>query len=338
MLHKTNFTEVDSALNEYLLALQAELGDKLLAVYLLGSLSTDSYLPDWSDVNGVIVVQGDLAELDARVEATQQALLTAHTEWQAMFFTHCLSIDTLKNTSWKNHPPNWGLIDLTNLVEDGKLIWGKEIRNELERPNLEALRAYLIWELVKRLESSLHTPGASRTSLPLRVPTSTEWDYYRQHPAQIIDWLIYPARILLAWDKGRIGSKTEAVNHYIEEYHGPWEPVLLQADTLRRTDNPTILTPETLIFFAQQTISLFEWLIKRLLSILLLPDDLTEAAHNFRRWLERDPDLARPHTGAPYDTFVPGSLGERISPLESEQSDPSSEIFVPKRKPWLNKP
>jgi hypothetical protein len=128
-----------------------------------------------------------------------------------------------------------------------------------------------------------------------------------------VDWLIYPTRVLLSWDKGRVGSKAEAVNHYIEEYHGPWEPALLQADTIQRSGDRELLTAPILTSFVGQIPDLFAWMVKRLLGILFLPDDITLAAHNFRRWLARDPDLPPARPGETY------------------------EIFIPNRKPWLKK-
>lgn len=306
MLNPTAYPQVNTALTEYLAALRAGFGDELLSVYLLGSLSTSSYVPGWSDVNGVAVVkQGDPAQLQARIQVIRQTVLDAHPQWSRLLFACCVPMATLRQTNWRNQPEGWSLLDLTNLVEDGLLIWGQEIGYDLERPTLEELRAGLVAELARQLESP--------APLPRRAPRGDEWNSYRQSPTQIVDWLIYPTRVLLTWDKGRVGSKPEAVNHYIEEYHGPWEPVLLQADTLRRTGSLDALTPETLMALAGQTPGLFEWLVKRLLSILFLPPDLADAGRNLRRWLERDPSLPRARPGQTYD------------------------IVIPDRKPWLRK-
>ncbi len=333
MLNPTAFPEIDAALTEYLRALEREFGDELLSVYLLGSLSTGSFIPGLSDVNGVIITrQNNAHQLGAQVRATCQALLASHPDWQRWLFTGCISADALKNTTWENHPLGWGLVDLTNLVEDGRLIWGQELAEATQRPTLEELRAFLVWELAGVIESS-----ASGPPLPLRAPTGAAWDHYRQHPLQVLDWLIYPARMLLTWNKGRVGSKSEAVNHYIEEYHGPWEPALLQADTLRRTGNLALLTPETLALFAGQAPSLFEWAAKHLLTILRLPSQMATAAHSLRRWLERDLTLAPPQPGAPYDTFVSGGVGERTSPTQSNDPHQPPDTFIPSRKPWLRK-
>ncbi len=316
MLNPTAYPQINQALDKYLDALQSEFGDELLSVYALGSLSTHSYVHGWSDVNGVVIVkQGD--QVHARAQAARQAVLAAHPEWRDWLFACCIPAGALKNVAWQNHPPGWGLVNLTNLVEDGLLIWGQELE-ELERPTLEALRAYLIWELINVLEvspteASLFWEKTYSRGLPLRAPQGGEWDYYGQHSTQVVDWLVYPTRVLLTWDKGRVGSKTEAVNHYIEEYHGPYEPVLLQADTLRRTGPLDTLTPETLATFAGQAPGLFEWMVKRLLSILFLPVRLEDAAHNLRRWLEHDPTLPPARPGQTY------------------------EILIPDRKPWLKK-
>lgn len=309
MLNPTPFADVNEALQEYLAALEREFGAELLSVYLLGSLSTGSYVPGWSDVNGVIIIHaGEVNQLEMRLERILQTV----TAPRRLLFDCIVPYAALKRENWQNYAAVWGLINQTNLVEDGLILWGAELRDELERPNLEELRAYQISELVRLMEgAALPWRKTPRPGLPLREPTADEWNYYRQHPTEIIDWLVYPTRVLLAWDKGRIGSKSEAVNHYIEEYHGPWEPVLLQADTLRRAGALELLTAETLALFSRQTPGLFEWVVKRLLTILFLPDNLPEAARNLRRWLERDPSLQPPRRGETY------------------------QIFIPNRKPWL---
>ncbi len=310
MLNPTAYPKVNAVLDEYLAALEREFGAELVAVYLLGSLSTGSYVLGWSDINGVMIAQpDDITQLEARLQNVTQNFNTPP-------FTCLVPRAALEKAHWQTYNDRWGLINQTNLVEDGILIWGQELRDALERPNLEELRAYQIEQIIQLLEAA---PGKKATAwqksewrgLPVREPRSEEWNYYRQHPTEIVDWLIYPARILLTWDKGRIGSKTEAVNHYIEEYHGPWEPILLQADTLRRAGAIELLTPETLTLFSRQTPGLFEWVVRRLLTILFLPNEWAEAARNLRRWLARDPTLPRPRPG---ETF---------------------EILIPNRKPWL---
>lgn len=334
MLDLTSYPDVKAVLDDYLAALQGEFGDQLLAVYLLGSLSTNSYVPGWSDINGVIVTgPAEPAQLTARARAARQAVLQSHPAWQASLFACCIPVETLRNTAWHDQPDCWSLVDMTNLVEDGGLLWGQDLRAELLLPNLEQLRACLVAQLIELLEAS---QAAGRRAFPLRAPDRGEWEQYCQHPRELVDWLIYPARWLLTWDKGRVGSKTEAVNHYIEDYHGPWEPVLLQADTLRRTGSLDALAPSTLAVFAEHTPGLFEWMLKRLLSILVLPDDLAGAAQHLRRWLERDPSLPRV-PGLPYDTFAPGEMGERVDRPQSPPDQPP-DVFIPHRKPWLREP
>jgi hypothetical protein len=324
----TAYPEVDAALTEYINALQAGFGAELAAVYALGSLSTANYIPGWSDVNGVIIArQGDPKLLRTRARVVRDAILEKHPEWNKLLFTNCILVETLKNVTWHTQPEGWGLIDLTNLIEDGLLLWGQELRDDLELPVLEEVRAYQVWDLVRVIE-------AAQVGLPLpwRAPKGSEWDYYRAYPLHTVDWLVYSTRVLLTWDKGRAGSKSEAVNHYIEEYHGPWEPVLLQADALRRTGSLESLTPDIQDLFVGQTPSLFEWMVKRLLGILLLPTDMAQAAANLRRWLERAAVVPL-QTGLPYDTFLPGRLGERV-----KSDDPNApDVFIPKRKPWLKK-
>ncbi|MBN1890838.1 MAG: hypothetical protein JW850_22775 [Thermoflexales bacterium] len=326
MLNPTDYPEVNTLLEAYLTALQREFGDELLSVYLLGSLSTGAYVPGWSDVNGVSVVrQGEPSQLGTRAQAASLAALSAQPAWRKPPFSCCLPAAALNNTSWQNQPEGWGPAELSNLVEDGVLVWGEEIRDELARPTLEQLRAYVLWKLANLLQ-------APQLSLPLRMPRGGEWAYYHQHPTAVVDQLIYPTRVLLTWDTGRVGAKSEAVNHYIEEYHGPWEPVLLQADTIRRAGFYEALTPETVAFFAAQVPSLFEWVVKRLLSILLLPDDMSQAASAFRRWLAGQPQFSPAYQGQPYDNLTPGALGKRTRPTGPGEA---GELFVPNRKPWL---
>lgn len=332
MLNPTDYPEVNTLLETYLAALQREFGDELLSVYLLGSLSTGAYVPGWSDVNGVSVIrQGEPAQLRARAQAASLAIVSTQPAWRGRVFSCCVPAAALDNTSWQDQPEGWGPAELSNLVEDGVLIWGEEIRGGLQRPTLEQLRAAVLDQVATLLE-------APPFPLPLRMPKGGEWAYYHQHPTIVVDQLIYPTRVLLTWDNGRVGAKSEAVNHYIEEYHGPWEPVLLQADTIRRAGFHEALTPETVAFFAGQIPSLFEWVVKRLLSISLLPTDTSQAAASFRHWLANQSQLPPAYQGRPYDNLTPGALGELVhpsGPVQPGEAGEAKDLFIPNRKPWL---
>lgn len=80
--HPTNYPDVNALLAAILAGLQAVLGDKLVGLYLFGSLTTGSFVPGVSDIDLLAVTQDDIDAQDFQaLDALHTRLLAAYPAW-----------------------------------------------------------------------------------------------------------------------------------------------------------------------------------------------------------------------------------------------------------------
>lgn len=78
----TAYPDVNALLDEIRTGLHTALGDKLVGLYLFGSLTTDSFVPGVSDVDLLVVTRDDIDTQDFRIlDALHTRLIAAHPAW-----------------------------------------------------------------------------------------------------------------------------------------------------------------------------------------------------------------------------------------------------------------
>ncbi len=82
MVEPTAYPEVNLVLNELLLGAKSALGERFVGMYLYGSLSSGDFNPDTSDVDFLIVTEGELSEERMRkLEMLHQRLWASRLKW-----------------------------------------------------------------------------------------------------------------------------------------------------------------------------------------------------------------------------------------------------------------
>ncbi len=81
-MHPTAYPDVNALLAHVLAELQSVLGDKLVGLYLYGSLTTEGFTPGISDVDLLAVTTRDIDAADfAALDAMHSRLLARHPDW-----------------------------------------------------------------------------------------------------------------------------------------------------------------------------------------------------------------------------------------------------------------
>jgi predicted nucleotidyltransferase len=172
---------------------ERRLGARALGVYLLGSLAHGGFSSRYSDIDIGLVAEGGLApdDIDAMREAAD-ALSKPHAAKLSLFWTD-------RAFALGRFPP----LDRVDYLDHAVPLVERE-RVRPERPALSDIRAYL-----------RGSPFASWTEKTREFATAAALKSADHKP--YIRCLLYPARLLLSWSSGAMGSNDDAVSALCEE-------------------------------------------------------------------------------------------------------------------------
>jgi hypothetical protein len=163
------------------------LAERVLGVYLIGSLAHGGFSRRYSDIDMAVVAEDGLepADLDAMGEAAQ-ALSQPHAAKLSLFWAD-------RAFSIGRFPP----LDRLDYLDHAVALAERE-RAWPERPALSAIRGYLRGQPLASWVVQSHGFAAVQT-----LEQSEHKPYLR--------CLLYPARLLLSWSLGAIASNDDAV-------------------------------------------------------------------------------------------------------------------------------
>jgi hypothetical protein len=249
LLSQTPYSHINQALAEYIAALHAQFETDLTAVYLLGSLTTDDYVPDWSDVDGLVVLARRGLDTEGKVEAAHgvkdphpfdrlRASSNPLPEGEGTriiptLFTTAYTVSELRQPDWRTNP--LGMVNMLALMEHGRLVWGTDIRHLLIVPSYPSVRAYVVNDLARLIRQQPR-------ELPVRIPRGVGGKAYAGRSQEIVGWLFYIARTLQLLETGQSGSKASAVAHYLAHHHDHWQVWLRWAEAYRYLEGRPPLT------------------------------------------------------------------------------------------------
>jgi predicted nucleotidyltransferase len=166
---------------------RGRLEQRLLGVYLIGSLAHGGFSRRYSDIDMAVVAEGGLdpAELDAMREAAQ-ALSPPEAAKLSLFWAD-------RAFAVGRFPP----LDRLDYLDHAVALAERE-RVRPERPALSAIRGYLRGQPLASWVVQSHVFAAAET-----LAANDHKPYIR--------CLLYPARLLLSWSLGAIASNDDAV-------------------------------------------------------------------------------------------------------------------------------
>ena len=225
-------------------AYRAQLGDRLLAAYALGSLAHGGFSDLVSDVDLAVILTdpprpGDLDAIQRVAELQRRKGSPLHERLSVFWGTP----DTLAGErDGGRFPP----LDRLDLLESGRLLAGSdEARARVRRPSTEEL-------VITGAEFALDHLAAVRPSSgdddglgSIRAGRSDAFEQVRcpellaaQGVRQVTKLVLFPVRFLYTAATGQVGTNGDAVAHYLER-HGTAGPRLVEAALAWRTDPPS---------------------------------------------------------------------------------------------------
>ena len=243
----TPYRDVNMLLQDFLVALQAILGEKLLGFYLYGSLSLGDFDPESSDVDFLIVTTEELSGKVLDELRKMRATLAANGNRYAQRLEGSyISRAALRRydpdhachptigSDWKfqvaRHGSNW-IIERHIVREHGVIVWGPSPRNLIDPVSPHELRRAVHETLEQFWQKQL-------TGL------EPEWLRPRHYQAFAV---LTMCRALYTLSQGEIVSKPAAATWAFQTLHPRWRPLIEQALIWRHQDDKDDLT-ETLAF------------------------------------------------------------------------------------------
>jgi hypothetical protein len=199
--------EVDQLLGFLVDKADEILGERVSAIYVTGSLAYGDFIPQKSDIDGFLFFDGPIESEDS--DGFRRLIFTVERNYPAYegrILDGAVSSQDLEDK--RRLEEVLGHVNLTSLVQSGKLIYGRDIFMSVKPPTRWELDTYMA-----------HDVAGILSKRPDRIPCVLEdgaesLRTYSADPQSLIDWLIYPARVLYTMKTGRIGSKRTAVVHY----------------------------------------------------------------------------------------------------------------------------
>ncbi len=197
----------DDVLSDVVRIASAELGDRLIAVYALGSLAHGGFSPMVSDVDAAVILTDPIQPTDIEtlraigdeVRAVGSAL---HSRVSIFWGTP----QSLRDGSAEGRFPP---LDRLCLFEHGRVLTGSDIRRDLAPPSrTELLVAGAGFALDLLADNVVAAASRPAELLTQGVRATTKM-------------VLFPVRFLFTADTGREGTNDAAVQHYSETHRGP---------------------------------------------------------------------------------------------------------------------
>jgi hypothetical protein len=275
-------------LAEALAAYRTALGSRLLAAYALGSLAHGGFSPLVSDVDLAVVLRDPPATDDPdRLRTVADAVKAGGSPLHQRLSVFWATPAMLRGeTAGGRLPP----LDRLDLVENGRLLAGEDIRAGLPTPDRDEL-------LVAGADFALdflgpgHDVGTADSGLgSLTVGGEPVMDKIRhperlagEGPRSITKIVLFPVRFLYTAATGRVGTNDAAVAHYLADDAAPAHE-LVAAGFRWRTEPPA--DHEALDLLRRELLPLYRYYLDDHIARLTELKELDLAAA-FVRWRER---------------------------------------------------
>lgn len=220
-------------------AYQAALGERLLAAYALGSLAHGGFSGLVSDVDlGLIVRDPGLPEDDATIRVVAEGERSRGTllhERLSVFW------GTPSTLGGKKEGGRFPALDRLDLLENGRLLTGVDVRHSLPRPGYDEIvieGAEFALDHLARVGPSAD-PGSRRAGGEGALEEIRSPDVLLARGVRpLTKTVLFPVRFLYTAATGRVGTNHAAVAWYLERPAGPGT-ALVKAALAWRAAGPT---------------------------------------------------------------------------------------------------
>ena len=233
---------------------------ELVACYALGSLAHGGFCPLVSDVDiGIIVDDQNVHEIILTIQNRVKETRLSLSDRLSIFWG---SVNSLQNNNGGRFPP----LDKLDLIENGRLLFGKDVRSFLSKPTQNDL-------ILTGAHFALEYLATPEKINDIKNPELL-FDKGVRHLTKMV---LFPVRLLYTAQTGRMGHNEEAVNYYLE--HNDTKSSELVKDAFQcRSEAPSdkeyvvILLKKYLLEIYDQFIDLYILRMSNLEEIKLVAD------------------------------------------------------------------
>jgi predicted nucleotidyltransferase len=184
------------------------LGQRLTAVYALGSLAHGGFSAQVSDIDVGLVLGDPLDGKDAEAVAGLMSSIEASKKpFADRLSVFWGSIGTLSSgSSGGRFPP----LDRLDLKQFGRVLAGRDVRGELPSPTQKEL-------VLAGAEFALGRLATDEVTAKVKNPRALA----SSDPRTLTKLVLYPVRFLFTARTGEVGRNEAAVDHYVSRATGP---------------------------------------------------------------------------------------------------------------------
>ena len=195
---------------------QVMFGDRLVAAYALGSLAHGGFSSHVSDVDLGLVLADPLGAADAEAITSLNAGVRVTglplADRLSLFWGSPESLAGV--TEGGRYPP----VDCLDLIENGRLLAGRDIRAMVKRPTLVSM-------VLSAAAMSLKNMATPQVVAELREPAGL----IRAGVRPLTKRVLFPVRFLYTARTGCVGTNDAAVEHFLSVEGGPAADLARQA-------------------------------------------------------------------------------------------------------------
>lgn len=246
--HETNSTHIPEAAEQLIAtlraAIQAQLPDNLVGLYLRGSLVMGDFQPETSDVDLLAVTERRVSDAEfARLLDLHNTIAQSDNPFATRFEIAYIDRASLRRYQpaqrfptlgqgetlvWAEHGSNW-ILERWMVREHGIALLGPPPQTLIDP--IEP--AQMVDAVRDRLQDWVE--WASDTNDP-------EWHWPRRHKAYVVETM---CRVLYTLAHGEIGSKPQSVLWACQDLPEPWRSLVERSQAWRTDDtlDDTLITP-----------------------------------------------------------------------------------------------
>ena len=181
--------------------------DRCIAIYIMGSLARGGFRERVSDIDMGIILAGELEKQDGdRIENIQNSVMKKHPLVSNHLSIFWGTVESLNGTaSADRYPP----FDRLDLIDHGRLLTGRDIREKLVRPSRKELE-------MASAEFALGFLGDETRIKDFRNPSRI----VENGVLYITKIVLFPPRFIYLAETGLVAGNDDSVNFYTGKYTG----------------------------------------------------------------------------------------------------------------------
>jgi hypothetical protein len=271
-------------------AYRAAFGGRFLAAYALGSLAHGGFSELVSDIDLGLILRDPIEPGD---EETIQAISVAERRKGAPLHERLSVFWGTPATLRSNRPGGrFPALDRLDLIENGRLLAGSDVRRDLPRPATSELLIAGAEFALDYLAGTPHSSHGAGDALGSRGHTGTGVIEEIRSPDTLLahgvprttKLVLFPVRFLCTAATGQVGTNPAAVAWYLDDTTRP-STALVAAALAWRTDPPTD-DPRAKLLLREQILPLYSYYITdHIARLTALP--AIELARAFQDWHDR---------------------------------------------------